>query len=251
MDAMTVQNTPIYDRYKAGMKSLLAARSVAASDDNMETVFCHLSPEEREKERKKAEEKQSFIATPSLMIAKAYHVVKFGPSLKDSLPSLEYVCCFQAGCYGAGNILWTERANNFARHHWKDKFFPKEKYVFVLGITLRYFGGSSGGVKAIWLLINEVPELIFGSTKIPVGEAIDKATAYRTINPLKAKEAGAGRLARQVFNCAVCGAAIQDNGCDICKDQDLSCVPDARIGRLSPAVIDYLKNKGHIVRKEM
>ncbi|MCX6758162.1 MAG: hypothetical protein NTX14_00455 [Candidatus Nealsonbacteria bacterium] len=232
----------IYGNYKFGMVDLLRSESVEPSDENLKILFPHLLTEEA----RSALDAGKFIATPPLMRRGTFHVVG-GVSEKDH--RLSYFGCFSLEKHNAGNILHSKRATDFGKMHFSGHYFSGN-YQFVLNVILRRFGLNGGGLKAIWLLVDKDPAVIIGETKIVKSRQIDEAIVYKTVNPVKGREAAALRDMKVVYNCAHCGSPLRDQGCEICRDKEIDCYPDFRMGALPPTAIRYLMSKNHRFSKD-
>lgn len=226
-----------YKLYKAGMVDLLRSpEPVETSDGNLEILFPHLLLSEA----RAALDEEKFIAAPPLMRHGTFHVVG-GVSENGGL---SYQGCFSQKHHNVGNIEYIKRAGDFSRVHFKDHYFLGD-YQFVLNIVLRRFGTANGGIKALWLLVDEDPAIIVGSVKKQKSRIVDAATVFRTVNPVKGREAAALREMKVVYNCASCGSSLRDKGCAVCLGKEIDCYPDFNMGPLPEIAAAYLVKKGH------
>jgi hypothetical protein len=232
-----------YELYKVGMVNLLKSpEPVESSDENLEILFPHLLLSET----RAALNEGKFIAAPPLMRHGTFHVVG---SVSGSDERLSYQGCFSQKQHNAGNIKYVKRAGDFSRIHFKKHYFLGE-YQFVLNVILRRFGSLNGGIKALWLLVDEDLAVIVGSTKKQRSRLIDSATVFKTVNPVKGREAAALREMKVVYNCASCGSPLRDKGCGVCLEKEIDCYPDFNMGPLPVGAIDYLLKKGHKFAKD-
>lgn len=222
------------------MVDLLRSSLIEPSESNLEILFPHIFLEEA----RAALESGKFIATPPLLKRGAFHVIGLGSEAK-----LGYYGCFALKRHNAGNILFAKRAVDFGWMHFGKHYFTGN-YKFVLNIILRKFGVETKGLKAIWLLVDQDPAVIIGNSKIPKSRQVNDAVVYKTVNPVKGREAAAFCDMKVVYNCAHCGSPLRDQGCEICKDKEIDCYPDFQMGAMPVAAIEYLILKNHAFSKD-
>jgi hypothetical protein len=236
-----IDSLEIRRSYQESLFQLFRSRApIGQNDERLLKLFPHLLPEEAMAVLKQ----RKFIAAPSLMIEDTFHVIGYSP---DDNARVAYHGCLPAKSFGPGNILYVERAKKFAKFHWPQKFFRGE-FKFVVSFILRFFdrpGAGNDNIKAVWLLVNKDLALILASEK-PRSKLLDLGTVYATVNPLEAREAGAVRDTKLTYVCGHCGSPLNDRGCAICSDKEVSCYPDFSLAPLPRPVVEFLKLRGHI-----